>query len=109
MNTFQDILEAFVGHYLCFAYHKQNISTLQNIKLHDSELLIDFMKRVRQAMLYVESHSMDVILHIYKQSIGPGTPFFEFLAKKPPTMMDDLFRQVDKYFILEDDVRATTQ
>ena len=60
-------------------------------------------------MLYVESHSMDVILHIYKQSIGPGTPFFEFLTKKLPTMMDDLFRQVDKYFILEDDVRATTQ
>lgn len=109
MNTFRDILEAFVGYYLCFACHKKNISTLQNIKLHDSELLIDFMKRVGQAMLYVESHSMDVILHIYKQSIGPGTPFFEFLAKKPPTMMDDLFKQVDKYFILEDDIRETTQ
>ena len=28
MNMFQDISKAFVGHYLCFAHQKQNISTL---------------------------------------------------------------------------------
>ncbi|RVX06112.1 hypothetical protein CK203_018843 [Vitis vinifera] len=38
-----------------------------------------------------------------------GTPFFESLAKKPPTTMDDLFRLANKYSMLEDDVRAATQ
>ncbi|RVW27781.1 hypothetical protein CK203_106858 [Vitis vinifera] len=36
-------------------------------------------------------------------------PFFESLAKKPPTTMDDLFRRANKYSMLEDDVRAATQ
>ena len=35
--------------------------------------------------------------------------FFESLAKKPPTTMDDLFRCTNKYLMLEDDVRAATQ
>ena len=52
---------------------------------------------------------MDVVLQIFKLSICPGTPFFESLAKKPPTTMDDLFRRANKYSMLEDDVRATTQ
>ena len=52
---------------------------------------------------------MDVVLQIFKQSICPGMPFFESLAKKPPTTMDDLFQRTNKYFMLEDDVRAATQ
>ncbi|RVX19898.1 Transposon Ty3-I Gag-Pol polyprotein [Vitis vinifera] len=52
---------------------------------------------------------MDAVLHIFKRSICPGTPFFESLAKKPPTTMDDLFRRANKYSMLEDDVRAATQ
>ncbi|RVW12559.1 hypothetical protein CK203_008912 [Vitis vinifera] len=44
-----------------------------------------------------------------QESICPGTPFFESLAKKPPTTMDDLFRRANKYSMLEDDVRAATQ
>ncbi|RVX09469.1 Transposon Ty3-I Gag-Pol polyprotein [Vitis vinifera] len=52
---------------------------------------------------------MDVVLQIFKRSICPGTPFFESLAKKPPTTMDDLFRRANKYSMLEDDVRAATQ
>ncbi|RVW26623.1 Transposon Ty3-I Gag-Pol polyprotein [Vitis vinifera] len=52
---------------------------------------------------------MDVVLQIFKRSICPGTPFFESLAKKPPTTMDDLFQRANKYSMLEDDVRAATQ
>ena len=52
---------------------------------------------------------MDVILQIFKQSIGLDTSFFESLAKKLPATMDDLFRRVDKYFMLEYDVRAASQ
>ena len=52
---------------------------------------------------------MDAVLQIFKRSICPGTPFFESLAKKPPTRMDDLFRRASKYSMLEDDVCASTQ
>ena len=33
MNNFRDLSEAFVGHCLCSTRHKQNISTIQNIKM----------------------------------------------------------------------------
>ncbi|KAL6343126.1 hypothetical protein AAG906_019669 [Vitis piasezkii] len=81
------------GQYLCSARHKQNISTLQNIKMQDNESLREFVKRFGQAVLQVEAYNMDVVLQIFKRSICPGTPFFESLAKKPPTTMDDLFRR----------------
>ena len=59
-------------------------------------------------MLQVESCSMDAILQIFKRSINPYTSFFESLAKKPPASMDDLFRRMDKYAMLEDDVRVAS-
>ncbi|KAL6328563.1 hypothetical protein AAG906_038758 [Vitis piasezkii] len=52
---------------------------------------------------------MDVILQIFKRSICLGTRFFESLAKKPPTTMDDLFRHANKYSMLKNDIRAATQ
>ena len=52
---------------------------------------------------------MDAILQIFKRNIGSGTPFFESLVKKLPATMDDLFKWVDKYSMLEDDVWAATQ
>ncbi|RVW18079.1 hypothetical protein CK203_109225 [Vitis vinifera] len=109
VDNFRDLSEAFVGQYLCSARHKQNISTLQNIKMQDNESLREFVKRFGQAVLQVEAYSMDVVLQIFKRSICPGTPFFESLVKKPPMTMDDLFRRASKYSMLEDDVRAGTQ
>ncbi|XP_010661221.1 uncharacterized protein LOC100245342 [Vitis vinifera] len=109
VDNFRDLSEAFVGQYLCSAQHKQNISTLQNIKMQENESLREFVKRFDQAVLQVEAYSMDVVLQIFKRSICPSTPFFESLAKKPPTTMDDLFRRASKYSMLEDDVRAATQ
>ncbi|RVW42831.1 hypothetical protein CK203_079967 [Vitis vinifera] len=106
VGNFRDLSEAFVGQYLCSARHKQNISTLQNIKMQDNESLREFVKRFGQAVLQVEACSMDAVLQIFKRSICPGTPFFESLAKKPPTTMDDLFRRANKYSMLEDDVRV---
>ena len=47
---------------------------------------------------------MDAILKIFKWSISPDTLLFESLAKKSLTLMDNLFKRVDKYVILEDDV-----
>lgn len=67
------------------------------------------MKRFEQAVLQVESYNMDVILQIFKRNINLGTPFFKSLMKKTSTTMDDLFRLVDKYSMLEDDVWAASQ
>eukprot|EP00261_Vitis_vinifera_P026406 XP_010659792.2 PREDICTED: uncharacterized protein LOC104881381 [Vitis vinifera] len=104
-----DLSEAFVGQYLYSARHKQNISTLQNIKMQENESLREFVKRYGQVVLQVEAYSMDAVLQIFKRSICPSTPFFESLAKKPPTTMDDLFQRTSKYSMLEDDVRVATQ
>ncbi|RVW19169.1 hypothetical protein CK203_093900 [Vitis vinifera] len=52
---------------------------------------------------------MDVVLQIFKRSICPGTPFLESLAKKPHVTMDDLFKQTNKYSMLEDNVQTNTQ
>ena len=51
-----------MGHYLCLACHKQNISTIQNIKMQENKSLKDFIKWFGQVMLQVESYNMDVIL-----------------------------------------------
>ena len=45
MNNFRDLSEVFVGHYLCLAQHKQNIGTLQNLKMQENESLREFVKR----------------------------------------------------------------
>ena len=97
-----------MGQYLCSVRHKQNISTLQNIKMQENESLREFVKRFGQVVLQVEAYSMDVVLQIFKRNICPGTPFFESLTKKSPTTMDDLFRRARKYSMLEDDVHAAT-
>ncbi|KAL6345527.1 hypothetical protein AAG906_017252 [Vitis piasezkii] len=96
------------GQYLCSA-DTSVISSTANIKMRDNESLREFVKRFGQAVLQIEACSMDAVLQIFKRSICPSTPFFESLAKKPPTTMDDLFRRANKYSMLEDDVRAATQ
>ena len=98
-----------MGQYLCSAQHKQNISTLQNIKIQENELLREFVKRFGQVVLQVESYSKDVVLQIFKRSICPGTPFFESLAKKPLVTMDDLLIRANKYSMLEDGVCVATK
>ena len=50
----------------------------------------------------MESYGMDATLRIFKRSISPSTSFFESLAKKPLVSMDDLFKWVDKYAMIED-------
>ena len=77
--------------------------------MQENESLREFVKRFGQVVLQVEAYSMDVVLQIFKRNICLGTLFFESLAKKPLTTMDDLFRLANKYSMLEDDVCATTQ
>lgn len=77
--------------------------------MQENESLREFVKRFGHTVLRVESYSMDIVLQIFKRSICPRTPFFESLAKKPPTTMDDLFRCTNKYSMLEYDVCAAMQ
>lgn len=93
VDNFQNLSEAFIRQYMCLARHKQNISTLQNIKVQENKSWREFVKRFGHAVHQVESYSMDVVLQIFKRSICPGTPFLESLAKKPHVTMDDLFKQ----------------
>lgn len=72
--------------------------------MQENESLRKFVKRFRQAVLQVESYSMDVVLQIFKRSICLGTPFFESLTKKPSATMDNLFKRANKFSIFEDDV-----
>ena len=74
IDNFRDLSEVFVGQYLYSARHKQNISTLQNIKMQENETLREFVKRFGQAVLQVESYSIDAVLQIFKRSICPGPP-----------------------------------
>ena len=66
VDNFRDLSEAFVGQYLCSARHKQNISTLQNVKMQENESLREFLKWFGQAVLQVEAYSMDAVLQIFK-------------------------------------------
>ncbi|KAL6343152.1 hypothetical protein AAG906_020941 [Vitis piasezkii] len=53
------------------------------------------------------SNPFDHIMHLSKHQ--PGHTIFESLAKKSPITMDDLFKRANKYYMLEDDVRAASQ
>ena len=61
VDNFRDLSEAFVGQYLCSTRHKQNISTLQNIKMQENESLREFVKQFGQAVLQVEAYSMNAV------------------------------------------------
>ena len=52
---------------------------------------------------------MDAVLQNLRKIFGPSTPFFESLSLDPPKTMEELYRQADKYSMLEDNVRAATQ
>ena len=51
IDNFRDLSKAFVGKYLCSTRHKQNINTLQNIKMQENESLKEFVKRFEQAVV----------------------------------------------------------
>ena len=52
---------------------------------------------------------MDAVLKNFRRSFGPTTPFFHSLSLDPPTIMEELYRRVDKYSTLEDNIRAASQ
>ena len=88
---------------------KRNISSLQTILKQEGEPIRDFTRMFGQAVQQVESYSMDVVLQNFRRSFGPYTFFFQSLSLDPPTTMEELYRRANKYSMLEDNIRATTQ
>ena len=62
--------------------------------------------RFGQAVQQVESYSMDVVLQNIRRSFGPSNPFFQSLSLEPPVTMEELYKQANKYSILEDNIRV---
>ena len=61
-----------------------------------------------QAVQQIESFSMDVVLQNFRRSFGLSTPFFQSLSLDSLATMKELYRQADRYSMLEDNIRATT-
>ena len=109
INSFGELWDAFVSQYLCSVRQKGNISSLQSIFKRDDEIIRDFTRRFRQAVQLINTYSMDAVLQNFRRSFGSTTPFFQSLSLNPPITMEQLYRRADKYSILEDNIRATSQ
>ena len=57
----------------------------------------------------IDSYSMDAVLQNFRRSFEPTTPFFHSLFQDPLATMKELYRQVDRYSTLEDNIRAASQ
>ena len=86
------------------ASKKRNISSLQTILKHEEELIRDFTRRFGQAVKQIEFYCMDAILKNFRRSFEPSTPFFHSLSLDPPTIMEELYKRVDRYSTLEDNI-----
>ena len=52
---------------------------------------------------------MDAVLENFRRSFGLTTPFFQFLSLDPPAPIEELYRRVDKFSALEDNIRVALQ
>ena len=82
---------------------------MQTIVKHEEETIRDFTKRFGQAIQQIEVYSMDAVLHNFKRSFAPSTPFFHSLSLDPPATMEELYRQAYRYSTLEENIRVATQ
>ena len=52
---------------------------------------------------------MDAVLHNFRRSFGPSTPFFHSLSLNPSETMEELYTSTNRYSTLEDNICAATQ
>ena len=69
----------------------------------------DFTRRFGQVVQQVEAYSMDAVFQNFRRSFWPSTPFFHSLSLDPPATIKELYRRVDRYLTLEDNIYAVTQ
>ena len=109
LNSFGKLWAAFISQYLCSVRQKGNISSLQAILKREDESIQDFTRRFGQAVQQIDIYSMDAVLQNFRRSFRLTTLFFQSLPLDPPAIMEELYRWVDKFFTLEDNIRATSQ
>ena len=109
INSFSELWVVFVSQYSFSVYQKGSISSLQTIFKKEDEYIQDFAKRFGQAVQKIDAYSMDVVLQNFRRRFGPTIPFFQLLSLDPPTIMEELYRWVDKYSTLEDNIQAASQ
>ena len=109
VNLFNELWTVFISQYLCSVRQKMNISSLQTIVKQEEETIWDFTRRFGQAFQQVEVYNMDAVLQNFRRSFASCTPFFHSLSLDPPAIMEELYRRVDRYSTLEDNIRVTTQ
>ena len=108
INMFYELWGAFISQNVCSARQKRNISSLQTILKHEEESIRDFTRRFEQAVQQIEFYNMDAVLQNFRRCFGPSTSIFQLLSLDPPTTMEELYRQADRYLKLEDNIRAAT-
>ena len=52
---------------------------------------------------------MEVVFWNFRRSFGPSTHFFHSLSLDPSAIMEELYRRVERYSTLEDNIRIATQ
>ena len=52
---------------------------------------------------------MVAVLQNFRRSFGSSTPFFQSLSLDLQVIMEELYRRVDRYLMLENNIRAATQ
>ena len=76
LNSFCELWATFVSQYLCSVLQKGNISSLQSIFRQEDESIQDFTQRFGQVVQQIDMYSMEAVLHNFRRSFGPTTPFF---------------------------------
>ena len=106
INTFNELWGAYILQHLCSVRLKRNISFLQTILKHEEEFIPDFTRRFGQAFQQIQFYSMDAVLQNFRRSFRPLTPFFHSLSLDPLATMEELYKRVDRYSTLEDNIRV---
>ena len=109
INAFGELWAAFVSQYWCSVRQKGNINSLQSILKWEDESIRDFTRRFGQAVQQIDVYSIDTVLQNFRRSFGPTTQFFQSLSLDPSVTMEELYRRVDKFSTLEDNIRAASQ
>ena len=66
-------------------------------------------KEVRASRPAKESYSMDAVLKNFRRSFRLSTSLFQSLSLDPPMTMEELYKWVNRYSMMEDNIHAATQ
>ncbi|XP_020235218.1 uncharacterized protein LOC109815046 [Cajanus cajan] len=101
VDSFNMLASQFTIQFATSRPHQLTSLALVSIRQEKKESLRAFMSRFNKAALEIRDLNLAVALHHLTTALKPG-PFANNICKKPPTDMDDLRRQADKYMQMEE-------